>query len=245
MLYYYFEKKMNLNIILFLFNLFIYISPVIHIRFYRYLSIIKEPNNISLIDFISHRIKNIYTTDIYLGNPPQEIPGLLNISENEFYITNDNCIEKNYFHKANSTSFIYDKNNLSFLDSLFFYRSLYSPNYFTEVENYTFAINNNNIDLPLCFHIGTQLLSDAGENNIINVLHKNKYIQSYNYYFKAYSDDELYLIFDAYIKDEDSINYKFIRPLSYNYNNQIRQKWGLQFNYILWIIKKNFILYFI
>ena len=222
---------MVLYSIFLLFDFFAYIYPTIHIRFYRYSSILKESFNISIDDFVNQRVENIYKTQIFIGNPPQIIPGFLNTNENEFYITNDNCLEKNNYDKTNSTTFVYGKNNKTFLESLYFYTSFYSTNYYKEIENYTISINSN-IDLPLCFKLGTQLLSNTDENNIINVLHRKKYIKSYYYYFKFYSDDELYLIFDKFVNDKEIINYKFINPLSEYYKYQLSQKWGLKFEYI-------------
>ena len=201
----------------------------IHLRFNKYLPMMKEPKNITLEEFINYRVKNIYKTNIMLGDPAQNIPGFLLTNEHCFLISSNNCPEKNYFDKEKSKSFI--DNNKTISEKFYFYRSYYSPKYYIEINNFTISINGS-IDNSFCFHIGTQLFSKAKETNLITELHKKGIIKSYNYYFKIYSEDEVYLILDAVINDKENLNYKYINPLSDYYNYQLRQRWGLKFKNI-------------
>lgn len=205
-----------------------------HIRFSRYLPIKKESNNLTLEEFINYRVENIYKTDVSIGDPPQNIPGFLRPDENGFYITNSSCPEKNSFNIAKSRTFFYGNNKKNFKESLYFYTSFFSTNYYKEIYNYTFSINSINIQEPFCFHFGTQLLYAyrGNDKDLITILHKTKYIKSYYYYYKIYSEDEVYLVFDLNITDKENINYKFVRPLTESLYYNTWQKWGLKFEYL-------------
>lgn len=222
--------------IFFIFLIFDNIYSNIHIRFYRYLPIKKEPKNLTLEEFINYRVENIYKTEISLGNPPQDIPGFLETNEDGFYVSNSNCFVTKYYDKDKSKTFINGNFNTTFNDSLFFYTSFYSTNYYKEIENYTIS-NLNNISEPFCFHIGLQLFKRYGDINIITGLHKKKYINSYYYYYKIYSEDELYLIMDVNIDDKKYINYNYIKPIKVLSIFYAMNKWGLNFEYL--IFEKN------
>jgi hypothetical protein len=187
-----------------------------HIRFSRCLPIKNEKSNLTLEEFINYRIENIYKTDISIGDPPQNIPGFLRPDENGFYISNNSCPEKKSFNITKSKSFFYGNNKNIFKESLYFYTSFFSTNYYKQIYNYTLSINNINIQEPFCFHFGTQLLYGyrGNDQDLITVLHKTKNIKSYYYYYKIYSEDEVYLVLDLNITDKEDINYKFIRPLT-------------------------------
>ena len=186
---------MNSNLIFLIFLLiFTYIFSNPHLRFTRYLPIKKEPQNITLEEFVHYRIENIYKTNIMLGDPDQDIPGFLNTNQHGFLISSNNCLEKKAFEKEKSKTFIYYNNNKTFSESFYFYTSYYSTNYHIEINNFTLPVNEN-MDIPFCFHIGTQLPSGRG-TDLITYLHVRKFIKTYNYYFKIYSEDEVYLILD-------------------------------------------------
>ena len=111
--------------------------------------------------------------------------------------------------------------------------SYYSKNYNIEIKNYTISIKKK-IDLnqPICFHIGVQLLSNYMDTNLITELHKKKIIKSYNYFYRIYTEDEVYLILDASLNDKDELIYQSIKPLSHYSNFRLIQRWGLTLDYI-------------
>ena len=233
-----FKKKLKLNMSLISFFLLIHIfellQSIIILQFRRFLPIKDESNIKSLEEFINRRINNIFTTDIYLGEPPQLIPGFLKNHEHKFFLSNNYCPESEYYYKEKSKTFSYETPNnylgIKISDSLIFH----SDNNDVKIENFTINVDND-MKTPQCFHIGTQLLmkSDEKETNFIDILHKKKNIKSYFYKYTIKNDDELYLICDLDIDTNDN-NYKFIKPLIMRFfpNSQFYQKWGLSFEYL-------------
>ena len=223
---------MNIFYIFFIYQFFIYIIDNLHIRFSRYLPLKNERSNLTLEEFINYRIENIYKTEVSIGEPPQDIPGFLRTDENGFYISNKSCPERKSFNITKSKTFFYETNKKRFKESLYFFTSFYSTNYYKQIYNYTFSININ-IQEPFCLNFGTQLLYKISGNDqdLITVLHKTKYIESYYYYYKIYSEDEVYLVLDLNITEKESINYKFVRPLTQSLYYYSWQKWGLNFEY--------------
>ena len=197
--------------------------------------IYKESNNMYLGEFISQRITNIYVSEIYMGDPPQMIPGFLKPNKYGFTLTNYECPRAIFYYKDKSKTFKYatnrkDYNCLKISESLFFYSSLYSTNYDIQVKNYT-VIADNQLSGPECFHIGTQLLvnQDEKETNIMDELHKKKYIKSYFYEYKIYNEDEIYLILGLEDNFEKNEKFKFIKPMIIPYSYHINLNWGLIF----------------
>ena len=77
--------------------------------------------------FVDYLIKNKYTTDIYMGEPPQKISGYLNPSQSGFYLTIKFCPFKNVYNYQNSINYkfidrkVYGKNIIErFSDTLYF-----------------------------------------------------------------------------------------------------------------------------
>ena len=229
---------MSTKIIFLVFQILNIISTSFIIQFKRFLSIKTESNNMNLEEFIDQRINNIYETDLYLGEPPQKIPGFLKSYEYKFLLSNNYCPKKEYYYKDKSKTLSYEnsENNyyvgIRIMDSFIFNST---NNNQININNFSF-IADNDIKTPQCFHIGTQLLikSDEKETNIMDILHKNKLIKSYFYTYKIINDDELYLILDLNI-DINNINYKFIKPLINKFypNSPINYKWGLTFENII------------
>ena len=218
--------------IFFVIQFFTFIISNINIKFNRYLPIINEEGNYTLEQFVNFRVKNIYKTEIYIGNPSQNLPGFLKTERNGFFISNISCPLKSIFDIKKSNSFKMRKNDKMFIDSLYLETSNNSIIYHRHIENYTFPIESN-IQVPICLNIGTQLpnLYSQYEKNLIFELNKRKYINSYFFYYKASSEDELYLVLDVKINKTDS-KYKFIKPITESFRYFHWNKWGLNFEYL-------------
>ena len=224
------------NILFIYFFLLLYLLELIQssliIKFKRYLPIKSESKSITLEEFINKRISNIYTTNIFLGNPPQTIPGFLKSYEHKFYLSNEYCPNQKYFYKEKSITFSLQNSDVNYIGK-FIHDTLYldSINSNTiKFDNFTMNVDND-LKSPQCFHIGTQLSFKEIEKNtnLIDILHKRNFIKSYFYEYRISNDDELLLILDLNI-DINNNEYKFIKPInrivSYYNNNQ---KWGLSF----------------
>ena len=227
--------------LIFTFKLFIIIQVLniyqsyIIIKFTKFMPINKESKIMTLGEFITQRITNIYVSDIYLGDPPQIIPGFLKTDKYSFCLTNYDCPHAKYYFKEKSKTFSYsnykkDYNYFKFSDSLSFYSSFYSENYDIQMKNYT-IIADNQLSGSQCFHIGTQLLINQEEKdtNLLDGLHKKKLIKTYYYEYKIYDEDEIYLILGLEEKFENNNNYKFIKSMIVPYTYNINMKWGLTF----------------
>ena len=220
-----------MSYLLFIFQLIAIKSSYI-IKFKKYFSIKNDSLNINLYDFINQRINNIYITNIYLGDPPQAISAFLKTQEYKFFISNDYCNRKEYYFKEKSKTFSYVNSNdnhkgIKIIDSLFFN----SSNNNIKLDNITLIVEND-MKSPICFHIGTQLLmkSEEKEKNLIDILHKRKYMKSYFYKYKINNDNELDLILDLNI-DINNKNLKFIKPIIFQFYPTPTNyyKWGLIF----------------
>jgi len=226
--------KENISFIYFFLLLYLLelIQSSLIIKFKRYLPIKSESKSITLEEFINKRINNIYTTNIFLGNPPQTIPGFLKSYEHKFYLSNEYCPNQKYFYKEKSITFSLQNSDVNYIGK-FIHDTLYldSINSNTiKFDNFTMNVDND-LKSPQCFHIGTQLSFKEIEKNtnLIDILHKRNFIKSYFYEYRISNDDELLLILDLNI-DINNNEYKFIKPInrivSYYNNNQ---KWGLSF----------------
>lgn len=226
--------KENISFIYFFLLLYLLelIQSSLIIKFKRYLPIKSESKSITLEEFINKRINNIYTTNIFLGNPPQTIPGFLKSYEHKFYLSNEYCPNQKYFYKEKSITFSLQNSDVNYIGK-FIHDTLYldSINSNTiKFDNFTMNVDND-LKSPQCFHIGTQLSFKEIEKNtnLIDILHKRNFIKSYFYEYIISNDDELLLILDLNI-DINNNEYKFIKPInrivSYYNNNQ---KWGLSF----------------
>ena len=207
-------------------------------KFNRYLPIKTESKSMLLGQFVNQRITNIFASNIYLGDPPQTMPGFLKTNEYGFTLSNYECPHSVFYYKEKSKTFKRTTNQknynyLKFSDSLFFYSSLNSLNYDIQVKNYT-IIADNQLAGSQCFHIGTQLLinQEEKETNLMDELHKKKYIKTYFYEYKIYDEDEIYLILGLEDNFENDKDYKFIKPMITPYSYNINLKWGLTFQNI-------------
>ena len=217
--------------IFFAIQFFTFAISNINIKFNRYLPLINEEGNYTFEQFVNFRVENIFKTEVSIGNPQQNIPGFLRTNQFSFFITNDSCPEKRIFDTKKSNSIKIRKNDKTFKDSLYLNTSSNSINYHKHIENYTFSVKSN-IQEPVCFNIGTQLLSSYAqyEKNIIFELHRREYINSYFYYFKILSDEELYLVLDVNI-NKTYTKYKLIKPIAESFYYLHWNKWGLNFEY--------------
>ena len=226
--------KENISFIYFFLLLYLLelIQSSLIIKFKKYLPIKSESKSITLEEFINKRINNIYTTNIFLGNPPQTIPGFLKSYEHKFYLSNEYCPNQKYFYKEKSRTFSLQNSDVNYIGK-FIHDTLYldSINSNTiKFDNFTMNVDND-LKSPQCFHIGTQLSFKEIEKgtNLIDILYKRNFIKSYFYEYRISNDDELLLILDLNI-DINNNEYKFIKPInrivSYYNNNQ---KWGLSF----------------
>ena len=226
--------KENISFIYFFLLLYLLdlIQSSLIIKFKRYLPIKSESKSITLEEFINKRINNIYTTNIYLGNPPQTIPGFLKSYEHKFYLSNEYCPNQKYFYKEKSRTFSLQNSDVNYIGK-FIHDTLYLDTINSNIIKYdNFFINvDNDLKSPQCFHIGTQLSFKEIEKgtNLIDILYKRNFIKSYFYEYRISNDDELILTLDLNI-DINNNEYKFIKPInrivSYYNNNQ---KWGLSF----------------
>ena len=220
-----------MSIILLFYFMGILQSSII-LKFKRFLPIKAESKEISLEELINQRINNIYTTDIYIGDPPQLIPGFLKNHEHKFLLSNNYCPKKEYYYKEKSKTFSYNTSNhigIQITDTLLFP----SINNDIKIENSTIVVDND-MKSPQCFHIGTQLLmkSEEKKTNFMDLLYKKKYLTSYFYKFSIINEDELYLVLNLDIDTNNNNNYKFINPLVVKIfkNAPNYQKWGLSFD---------------
>ena len=210
-----------------------FIQSSLIIKFKRYLPINPEKKSVSLEEFINRRINNIYTTNIFIGNPPQAIPGFLKSYEHKFYLSNEYCPSQEYFYKEKSRTFSLHNSEVNYIGK-YIHETLYLDSINSnkiKLDNFTIILDND-LKSPQCLHIGTQLSFKEIEKdtNLIDILHNKNYIKSYCYKYKITNDDELFLVLDLNIDINNNNEYKFIKPInrivSYYNNNQ---KWGLSF----------------
>ena len=227
--------KENISFIYFFLLLYLLrlIQSSIIIKFKRYLPIYPDSKSITLEEFINKRINNIYETNIFLGDPPQTIPGYLKSYEHKFYLSNLYCLSQKYFYKEKSRTFSLHSLEVNFIGK-YIHDTLYLDSINSnkiKIGNITISVDND-LESPQCFHIGTQLPIKEIEKytNLIDILHKKNFIKSYFYEYRISNDDELLLILDLNIDIKNNNEYKFIKPINrivsyYNSN----QKWGLSF----------------
>ena len=226
---------MSINLIFLFIQFLNSVQSSIVIKFKKYYPISEESKNMAIGEFVIKRIANEYITEINIGEPPQKIPGFLRTTKYGFLISNNFCPQKAYYFKEKSKSFSYpsklkDYNYVKFSETLHFYSSPESKDYDVKIENYTIHSRGEIIGSQ-CFYIGTQLLINRDEKgtNLIDGLHKKKYIKSYYYEYKIKNEDEMYLILDLDDDFENTKKYKFIRPLITPYTYVINYRWGLTF----------------
>lgn len=214
------------------------INSEIQIKFHKYY---REDSSFffNIESFIKYYIENKYITDILIGEPSQKISGFLNPEQSAFYLTNRSCLSKNYYYgeKSNNYKLIEKKshnylNIYSISDSLLFESKNNSINKEIKIDNYELFVDCE-LEEQLCFIIGTKLVSSGEEinDNLLNKLHKNKYIKSYYFTFEIDPkyENELKYIFDIDINGNNK-GYTFIKTSSYIDVNKKNLVWGLNFD---------------
>ena len=227
---------------IFLFCFFIYlpnqIKSEIVMQFNKQNSLYKYENlfldNIKV--FTDYFIDNKYITNIFIGEPQQNIPGFLNPTQSGFYLTTKSCPSKAFynFEKSNNYKLIGKQDYgaivvLRFSDTLHFEytnkTSFKKPDYEFFSDKY---LNNS-----ICVNIGTKLLGygEQVEDNLLNRLHSYKLINSYyfSFDFDQKNFDKLNYIFDIDIKNNEK-GYTFIKAISYSDGKRQYLVWGLDFD---------------
>jgi hypothetical protein len=219
--------------------LFLKIDSKMQIKFRKYNSLLSEFMERNIAFFVSYFIENIYSTQIYIGEPSQKIIGFLKPDKEGFYLTNDNivCSSKSFYNFKESNSFKrIDKISIKYHNIHHFLDTLLIEN-ITNSENITSKIDDFEIMLigdlkeSLCFIFGTKL-KELKDNFLYN-LHKNNYIKSYyfSYDINTRNNDELAFIFDI-DANEITNDYKFIKTSSKSEQDTKNLVWGLNFDRI-------------
>ena len=186
--------------------------------------------------FVDYLIKNKYTTDIYMGEPPQKISGYLNPSQSGFYLTNKFCPFKNVYNYQNSINYkfidrkVYGKSVIERFSDTLYFEYINKTNF--KKTDYEF-FSDVYLDNPICCILGFKLLGigETVEDNLLYRLHRNKSIKSYYFTFDIDKNniDELNYIFDIDIKNNEK-GYTFIKSSSYIKDNRQYLVWGLDFD---------------
>ena len=229
----------SLTLIILLIN----INSKLQIKFSKHKSLLSEFLEQNIAYFVSYFIENIYSTQIYIGEPSQKIIGFLKPDKAGFYLTNDNvaCASKSLYNYKKSNSFkridkISQKyhNIHHFLETLLIENITNSENKQSKIDDFEIMLIGD-LKQSLCFIFGTKLISFAKElkDNFLYSLHKNNYIKSYyfSYNINPRNNDELTLIFDIDI-NEIANDYKFIKTSSKNELDTQNLVWGLNFDKI-------------
>ena len=228
------------NISIFLFYLFFLLQSKINseiiIKFKRQNALNNLKNLISYNTnfFTDYFINNKFITNLYLGEPPQMIPGYLNPLQSGFYLTYKGCPSKTVYNFQNSKNYnLIDKKNIinRFSDSL--YIEYINNSYYKKYDYEIFA--DTELNNSICFNIGTKLLGEGEivEDNLLNRLHKNKSIKSYYYSLdiNEKNPEEMNFIFDIDINNNEK-GYTFIKASSYYKEKRTYLVWGLDFDTI-------------
>ena len=194
--------------IFFTLNLFLKIDSKMQIKFQKYNSLLSEFMERNIAFFVSYFIENIYSTQIYIGEPSQKIIGFLRPEQVGFYLINNNitCLSKSVYNYEKSNNFkLIEKesgkyyNIYHFSDSLLIENITNSGNIKSKIDNFE-IMSICELNQPLCLIFGTKLISYGEEvnDNFLYGLHKNNHIKSYyfSYDINTRNDDELTYIFD-------------------------------------------------
>ena len=187
--------------------------------------------------FGDYFIKNKYTTDVYIGEPPQKIPAYLNPTQSGAYLTDSFCpIKEVYDYQSSKNYKLIEKKTYSsaiihrFSDTLYYDFNGITNN--KKYDEYEF-LTNTELNKSICFNIGIKLIGfgELVEDNLLYRLHKYKSIKSY--YFTIDIDknkkDEMNFIFDIDINNNEK-GYTFIKASSYTKDKRQYLAWGLDFD---------------
>ena len=97
----------NIFSLLTLIVLLIHINSKLQIKFSKHKSLLSELLEQNVAYFVNYFIENIYSTEIYIGEPSQKIKGFLKPDKTGFYLTNDNiaCASKSFYNFKKSNNF--------------------------------------------------------------------------------------------------------------------------------------------
>jgi len=223
--------------------LFLKVDSKFQIKFQKYNSLLSELMERNIAFFVSYFLENVYSTQIYIGEPSQKIIGFLKSEQVGFYLINNNitCLSKSVYNYEKSNNFkLIEKQNLKYYNIYHFSDSLL-------IENITNSGNNKTkiddleimsvceLNQPLCLVFGTKLISYGEEinDNFLYSLHKKGHIKSYyfSYDINTRNDDELTYIFDI-DANETTIGYTFVTTSSKTEGKKEYLIWGLNFDKI-------------
>jgi len=223
--------------------LFLNINSKLEIKFQKYNSLLSELMETNIAYFVDYFIDNIYSTQLYIGEPSQKIIGFLKPEQAGFYLTNSNiaCLSKSVYDYENSNNFkLIEKQNQKyynlyyFSDSLIFENITSSDNSKCKIDDFK-IMSISDLKQPLYLIFGTKLISygEEIEDNFLYNLHKNNHIKSYyfSYDINTRNNDELSYIFDI-DANEITNDYTFVITSSKTENNQQSLVWGLDFDKI-------------
>ena len=217
---------MRINKIL-LFSHFIVLFKLLKCYIVYPLKILEKDNYLeSLLSF------NSTYTFLEMGTPPQNVTFFFNMSHNQINITDKGCINKHFFNKNASTSFLKrfeldpsDQDiNTKYLvtDKLYFYKYLNLTEKLT-ITDYPFFYSSNisDNDINLCGNIGLSSLQygmyDFESKNIkeytknLKDLGAGKYTDFSFFYYK----NQDFLIFDTFLTSEFPDLFKDIEHISW------------------------------
>ena len=233
----------NIFSLLTLIVLLININSKLQIKFSKHKSLLSELLEQNVAYFVNYFIENIYSTEIYIGEPSQKIKGFLKPDKTGFYLTNDNiaCASKSFYNFKKSNNFKrIDKINQKyhnihhFLDTLLLENITNSENSKSKIDDFEIMLIGD-LKQSLCFIFGTKLISYMKEikDNFLYNLHKNNYIKSYyfSYDINTKNNDELAFIFDI-DANEISNGYIFTKTSSKKEQDIKNLVWGLNFDKI-------------
>ena len=223
--------------------LFLKIDSKMQIKFRKYNSLLSEFMERNIAFFVSYFIENIYSTQIYIGEPSQKIIGFLRPEQVGFYLINNNitCLSKSVYNYEKSNNFkLIEKesgkyyNIYHFSDSILIENITNSGNIKSKIDDFE-IMSICELNQPLCLIFGTKLISYGEEvnDNFLYGLHKNNHIKSYyfSYDINTRNDDELTYIFD--LDANETINgYTFIKTSSKTDGKKENLIWGLNFDKI-------------
>ena len=223
--------------------LFLNINSKLQIKFQKYNSLLSEFFERNIAFFVNYFIDNIYTTQIYIGEPSQKIIAFFKPEQTGFYLLNSNitCLSRSFYNYEKSTNFkLIEKENKNyyilyhFSDSLLIENITNSENIQSKIEDFKMMLIGD-LNQSLCLIFGTKLNSygEEIEDNFLYSLHKNNHIKSYyfSYDINTRNNDELSFIFDINV-NETANGYTFIKTSSKTENNKQYLFWGLNFDKI-------------
>ena len=223
--------------------LFLNINSKLQIKFQKYNSLLSEFMERNIAFFVDYFIENIYSTQIYIGEPSQRIIGFLKPEQVGFYLINNNitCISKSLYNYEKSNNFkLIEKESQKYYNIYHFSDSVLIEN-ITNSENIKSKIDDFEImsicelNQPLCLVFGTNLIAYGEEikDNFLYSLHKNNHIKSYyfSYDINTRNNDELAYIFDI-DANETTNGYTFIQTSSKTEGKKQNLVWGLNFDKI-------------